>query len=153
MGAKNEAKKSVEKVVGGIDGTEAENPLAAHARRELEIAGLFDKDGIYGDELAHDVMQLIDVFAKQNHSGATAPLVIQAFYRVSMWDMLTEPTDDPDEWEKLEVPGGGDAWRNKRSPVYYSGDGGKHWNRSDSDTQGTSKPYGKEAHGDEKGQA
>ena len=54
--------------------------LIEHAKTELEIAGLFDvKGGFYEGMTGKAVIELIEVFSKQGHSGMSAPLVANIF--------------------------------------------------------------------------
>ena len=54
--------------------------LFEHAKRELQSAGLFDKSGDFYEGLTGKaVMELIEVFEKQGHSGMSAPRVIKIF--------------------------------------------------------------------------
>ena len=122
--------------------------LVEHAEREMRRVGLFDEDADYGGAMAQAVMELVETFASQHHSGASADLTLTIFSQVVKWDLLSEPTDDPDEWEdksdisftKEQIKAGHRIWMNKRSGHYISYDKGKHWKRTDNDKQGTSRP-------------
>lgn len=72
--------------------------LTKHAKNELNLAGLFDKDSDYGGELAKAVMELIEVFSKQGHSGASANRVISLFKKVALYENLTALTGKDEEW-------------------------------------------------------
>lgn len=122
----------------------AENPLVAHVRHEMELVGMFDDVTGQGKRVANDVMELAKVFAAQNHSGNSAPIALQLFYRLCGWEMLGEPTNAPEEWKLLDKdkPDEPDMWQNQRAPMYMSNDGGKHWKRVDDGSEGESKPVG-----------
>ena len=80
--------------------------LREHAVSEMEIAGV--DDDIYGDMTSKAVLELIDVFEKQGHSGMSASLVLSIFNRVIDFGNLTPLTNDPDEWlhhERGVLPG------------------------------------------------
>ncbi|NIO30179.1 MAG: hypothetical protein GTN75_00095 [Gemmatimonadetes bacterium] len=64
--------------------------LEQHARRELELAGLFDEDSDYGGMLGHSTMRLIEAFAAEGHSGMSA----------AMQDGGGEMTESP--WKDLD---------------------------------------------------
>lgn len=93
--------------------------LTDHARRELEIAG-FESE-VYGTLLGDAVMELIDVFDKQEHSGHSAYVVLTAFAEVAAFRTLSPLTNNPDEW--MEVADG--KWQSRRNPGAFSEDGGK----------------------------
>ena len=46
--------------------------LIQHAQLELKLAGLFNKDSDYGGEIGKAVLELVNVFEKQGHSGFSA---------------------------------------------------------------------------------
>lgn len=72
--------------------------LEAHARKELELAGLFDKDSDYGGVLGPNILALIQLLASQGHSGASADMTISAFERLARFNPLTPLTGADDEW-------------------------------------------------------
>lgn len=109
--------------------------LAAHARRELQLAGMFDKEvegseaaGSWNRLCAEAVMELMEVFAEQGHSGFSASMTQDLFSRLSKYEALTELTDNPDEWNDIsEMQSGEPGWQSQRSPSCFSEDGGKSY--------------------------
>lgn len=97
--------------------------LIKHAEYELRLAGLFDKDSDYGGDLGRAVMQLIEVFSAQEHSGFSAARTLQLFNRVAKFKTLLPIGKTKDEW--MEVGEG--LWQNKRQYSVFSKDGGKTW--------------------------
>lgn len=95
--------------------------LREHAVREMQIAGV-DED-IYGDMTSKAVLELIDVFEKQGHSGMSASLVLSIFNRVIDFGNLTPLTNDPDEW--LHHDRG--TWQSKRNSSAFSSDEGNSY--------------------------
>ena len=94
--------------------------LEAYAKSEMERAGLFGKDSDYGGMIADAVMKMIKVFADEGHSGASAPMAINIFKKVAMFEPLTPLTGADDEW--MEVGEG--QWQNIRcSHVFKGADG------------------------------
>ena len=71
--------------------------LITHAKRELKLAGLFDKDSDYNGDLGKAVMELIEVFSKQGHSGASAGRAIELFRIVASYKNLIALTGKDDE--------------------------------------------------------
>jgi len=101
--------------------------LEKHAKRELELAGLFDKDSDYSGMLGKAVMDLVKVFAKQGHSGFSAHQTLKIFQIVASYKNLTPITSNPDEWFEYETGN----WQNKRDSALFSKDGGKTWRSVD----------------------
>lgn len=107
--------------------------LADYARRELEIAGLFDEDSDYEGMIGEAVMSLVELFASQGHSGCSADITRSIFDRLASYKPLTELTDDPSEWteiaEEIAVGEKCKLYQSTRSPTCFSRDGGKtYWN-------------------------
>lgn len=108
-----------------------------HAERELKLAGMFDEkiddkdgDGIYGSYnimMAEAVMELMKVFAGQGHSGMSADMTRELFNKLSNFEVLTELTDNGDEWNDVTEFGDPDVpcWQSQRAPASFSTDGGK----------------------------
>ena len=101
--------------------------LIDHAKLELQIAGLFDSDSDYGGMVAHDVMELIEVFAKQGHSGMSAPYVASIFNKLANFEPLLPITGKDEEWGDVRDIGNGVPWyQNKRcSALFKDGKDGR----------------------------
>lgn len=90
------------------------------ARKELELAGLLDDKSPYGGEVGKAVLELVETFAKQGHTGLSARITSSIFYRLANHLPLTPLTGEDDEWEEIE-PG---VYQNVRSPnVFKDPDG------------------------------
>ena len=110
--------------------------MVEHAERELGLAGMYDYK-VDGDEMLGDynkmvadaVMELIEIFAKQGHSGFSAGMARELFNELANYKALTPLTDDPDEWNDVSDIGGIDylMWQNKRDSMNFSKDGGETW--------------------------
>lgn len=75
--------------------------LELHAKKEMEIAGLFDKDSDYGGLLGEAVMKMVKVFADEGHSGFSANMAITIFEKVARFEPLTPLTGADDEWNEV----------------------------------------------------
>lgn len=101
--------------------------LVEHAKYELELAGLFDKDSDYDGMLGEAVLELVEVFAKQGHSGFSASQTLQIFNEVANYKPLTAIGVSPDEWVDQSEASGVPMWQNKRRGTTFSRDAGKTW--------------------------
>ena len=112
--------------------------FARHAWDELVRVGAFTADtDFYGGMTGRAIMELIETFAAQGHSGASAPTVIAAFAKLASFEPLTALTDDPDEWQ--EVADG--LWQSCRKPDAFSRDGGRTYRvTGDRDTVHRTEP-------------
>ena len=101
--------------------------LVAHARKELQMVGLFDKDSDYGGMLGEAVIELMEVFAKQGHSGFSAMQTVYLFKTLAGYKTLSPITSEASEW--VDVSGMSDTplWQNLRDGSYFSLDGGLHF--------------------------
>lgn len=95
--------------------------LVEHAKRELELAGLFAKDSDYDGMLGEAVLRLVECHAKEGHSGMSHSMALSIFNRVANFKALGPITSDPREW--MEVGTG--AWQNLRQSSLFSVDAGK----------------------------
>lgn len=106
-----------------------DSQMVGHARRELEMAGLFtvneenDYDGFIGKGVIA-LVKLFDDWTKDDPAKMQA--IDSVFGFVIKGDLLSPPTNDPDEWEDFEVDGVVTV-RNKRNIMYITRDGMKTW--------------------------
>jgi hypothetical protein len=111
-----------------------ESNLVAHARRELALAGLFDKESAYDGMIASSVMELVRVLSEQRHSGGSAALTLQIFNVVANYDILTPIRYEPDQWNDVSEITGQPMWQHKRKSSVMSFDQGETWFDIEEDT-------------------
>ena len=102
--------------------------LIDHAKTELQMAGLFDKEGdFYEGMTGKAVMELIEVFSKQGHSGMSAPIVADIFKKLANYEPLGPITGKDEEWSDVRDYGKGEPWyQNKRySAIFKDGKDGR----------------------------
>lgn len=132
-------KKHDAKAKGNISDKDETFGILDHAKRELSLAGLDRKDSDFDGKLAVWVIELIDVFSKQGHSGSSAQAVSDIFRQLVNWGPLSSFTDDPKEWKEEtkdmlsdeQKSAGERIWQNQRVPSVFSMDAGKTWFRID----------------------
>jgi len=114
--------------------------LLEYAKRELEQH--MAKDG-YNDLLKHAVLELIEVFENQQHSGMSAPIVLSLFSRLADYKPLSPLTGEDSEWDESPFSNDSTQQNNRLSCVFregndnstaynsqgklFSQDGGKTW--------------------------
>lgn len=84
--------------------------LVDFAKAELKAAGFDKPDSLYDGMLYDTVLHLIQVFAKQGHSGASAAITVSLFNKLARFEPIRPLTGTDDEW--TEVMDG--CWQNKR---------------------------------------
>lgn len=98
-----------------------------HAEREFKALGYILLDQEQEDEpntwIQESVMELLEVFSKQGHSGFSAPYVIDAFSKLAGFEPLSPLTGEDWEWAELDY-GEDMTHQNKRcSHVFKGADG------------------------------
>lgn len=102
--------------------------LMEHAKREMELAGLYSEDSAYGGMIPDAVLALVKTHSEQGHSGGSHALVMSIFNKVANFKALTPITSNPEEWiDRTEISGGNPTWQNNRQSSVFSTDGGKTW--------------------------
>jgi NTP pyrophosphatase (non-canonical NTP hydrolase) len=111
------------------------------AKNELELAGYFETDGLYGDLLGNAVLGMIEHFAEQGHSGMSANAAAAIFDRLVHHLPLTPLTGADDEWVEIAEDGDGSVTlQNKRCSSVFkiinrteTGAVGEHFEAYDQD--------------------
>ncbi|TXH48636.1 MAG: hypothetical protein E6Q97_24345 [Desulfurellales bacterium] len=96
--------------------------LVEFAKSELTRAGLFDADSDYGGMLGDAVLRMIELFAKEGHSGFSAGMAISAFTRLARYEPLTPLTGDDDEWREVDAG----LFQNKRCSRVFKDETGAY---------------------------
>lgn len=96
--------------------------LVKYAINELKAAGLYDEDSDYGGMLAEAVVELIQKFSDQGHSGFSAARTVQLFQKLAMFEPLLPLQGTDDEWN--EVSDG--VFQNKRCSHVFKENGKSH---------------------------
>lgn len=73
-----------------------------NAKRNLELAGLFNKDSDYAGMIGEAVMKLVDTHFSEGHSGMSHQYVLHIFNKVvndipltkEFWDIRKKELDD-----------------------------------------------------------
>jgi hypothetical protein len=106
------------------------SPHFLRCRKELELAGLFDKgpDSLYDGMIAEAVMRLIETHSKEGHSGMSHSITVDIFHRLMRDEVLSPLKGTPDEWNDMRRYGDslGTSYQNKRmSAVFADGPNGE----------------------------
>lgn len=103
--------------------------LKSHAISELRHIG-YDPDKMDDNDMNKrmfdNIIELIEVFSQQRHSGASAHYCINTFSKLAKYGILSPLTGEDDEWVDVGERRGpnGPKWQNKRySPVFKNEDG------------------------------
>lgn len=93
--------------------------MTERALNELKLAGMDpenpDEDSDYNGQVGVAVAQLLHTFQEQRHSGASAMLVANIFYRLVRGEVLSPLKGTPDEWIDHSDDTSAEPWfQNKR---------------------------------------
>lgn len=98
--------------------------LIDYAKDELKRIGMIDSGEPYNDWAAKAILDLIELFASQDHTGFTAPYTINTFSRLAMFKPLSPLTGEDDEW----VDVGDGLLQNKRYSAVFKDKNGIAYN-------------------------
>jgi hypothetical protein len=85
---------------------------------------MIDSGEEYNDWASKAILDLIELFSSQSHSGFTAPYVASVFYRLAMFKPISPLTGEDDEWNDV----GNGHFQNKRCPMVFKDADGKAYN-------------------------
>ena len=99
--------------------------LIDHAKTEFLALGykpIGEEEDDPNKWIQEDVLELLDVFSKQGHSGGSAPYAVHYFNKLALFEPLSPITSKDEEWSEV-----GDAmFQNKRcSALFKDGVDGK----------------------------
>ena len=91
---------------------------------EFRAAGWLDENGNFKDDMqklmCEGVLELLDVFSDQGHSGSSAPYAIGLFEKLASFEPLVPLTGEDWEWNEV----GTNVWQNNRcGHVFKEADG------------------------------
>ena len=98
--------------------------LVDYAKEELNRIGMIDSGEPYNDAVTKAILDLIELFASQGHSGFTAPYTVNVFKRLAMYEPLTALTGEDSEWNEIELG----FYQNKRYSAVFKEKDGKAYN-------------------------
>lgn len=105
--------------------------LYEYAKKELERIekGCKDEESLSMQQaIDKNILELINVFSNQHHSGFTATYVIDILQRLLHYKPLTPLTGEDDEWENVTSYGyDTPTFQNKRCSAVFKDDRGAYW--------------------------
>ena len=100
--------------------------LVEFARKELEMGGWLDKEGIYDGMIGEAVLELIALFSRQGHSGASAEICTVLFNKLSRFEALSPLTGEDNEWIEID---GTREYQNRRCSHVFKDETGVYDSR------------------------
>jgi hypothetical protein len=104
------------------------NVFEKFAREEFRAAGWMDEHGNFEDGMQEyvcaGVLDLLNVFEKQGHSGTSAPYTLNMFQKLASFKPIAPITGEDWEWSEVCEGSTGPMYQNKRcSSVFKDKDG------------------------------
>lgn len=100
--------------------------LIDYAKTEFAILGWNTTDDEIQQEACKCVMELLEVLAKQGHSGFSLSYILSLLKKLAKFKPLSPLTGQDDEWVKVMEENGKPFYQNKRySSVFKLGDDGE----------------------------
>lgn len=103
--------------------------IISKAKDEFERLGWNSSEDEMQKMMCDNIIELLETFAKQGHSGFSAIYAIDLFEKLVRHEPLSALTGDDSEWEDLSQFGSTEpAFQNKRfSEVFKRQDGSAYW--------------------------
>lgn len=95
--------------------------LKQHAELELRMAGFLSKDTDYNGMIGEAVLELMDTFSKQGHSGTSASITVSLFEKLARYEPLGPLTGADEEWSEASS----NLWQNKRNTAVFKQEDGR----------------------------
>ncbi len=109
------------------------NNYEKHAMLEFRAASWTDEHGKFKDKMQEaickHVLELLDVFHGEGHSGTTAPYTIDLFKKLAMFEPVAPLTGEDWEWADVSEncgSNGGPLYQNKRCGHVFKDDTGAY---------------------------
>ena len=105
-----------------------ESNLVQHAWREMQIVGGLDDE--WQCQIVDNILELVDRFSEQGHSGTTASYVLKAVTKLMDFRPVAPLTGEDSEWNHVGM-GEHECWQNNRFPEVFkdSKDGPAYWSQ------------------------
>ena len=100
----------------------SESNLVTHAKREFKVLGYKPVEECTDEEdgpnkwIQENVIELLEVFSKQGHSGSSAPYVASMFKKLALFEPIAALTGDDNEWNNNIDPG---VFQNNRCSAVF----------------------------------
>lgn len=129
------------------------NNYEKHAWLEFKAAGWLDENDKFKDEMQEavckHVLELLEVFNGEGHSGTSAPYTISLFKTLAEFKPIGALTGQDWEWHDVSESRGSPMWQNKRCGNVFKNEDGAYdidgivwWDwYADSETGKKSKSY------------
>ena len=99
--------------------------LIHHAQNELRAIGMLDSGDEMNQAMAQNILELVEVFSKQGHSGFSANYAVAILSQLLSYKPLAPITGADAEWHDVSDVSGEPMWQNKRASFIFKGADGR----------------------------
>jgi len=96
--------------------------LVKHAEREFRVLG-WPGDCEMQQMVCDNLLELLEAFSGQGHSGSSAPYVINLFERLAKFEPISPLTGEDSEWNNT----GDGLFQNNRDGEVFKDEKGAYW--------------------------
>lgn len=106
--------------------------IVEHAKLELQAVGynLDDQEEGPNKWIVKNILELLEMFSAQGHSGSSASYCIEVFSKLASFEPLAPLTGEDDEWEDVSEMCERPTWQNKRCTHVFKDGTGKAYDVS-----------------------
>ena len=115
------------------NGWQQMNNYVKHAMREFRAAGWTDENDKFNDDMQESickhVLELLNVFHGEGHSGTSAPYTIDLFKKLASFEPIAPLTGEDWEWHNVSEysnNNNGPSYQNKRCSHVFKDDSGAY---------------------------
>lgn len=94
-----------------------------YAKRELDLIGMTEDGDEYNAMGRQAILEIVEKFADQGHSGFSASYCISALEKLLRWEPLSPLTGEDSEWTELDYDGDTKYQNNRCGRVFKDADG------------------------------
>jgi len=99
--------------------------LVEHAKKEFEVLN-WPGDCEIQQMVCDNVIELLEVFSKQGHSGSSAPYVLNLFESLAKYNPISPLTGEDTEWQDIGEQDG-ILYQNRRDSEVFMDNEGAYW--------------------------
>lgn len=100
--------------------------LVEHAKSEFEYNGWTDGSDSMQELICENLLELLETFANQHHSGFSAGYVLSLFDRLARFEPIGPLTGADSEWTHV-ADQNGPLYQNRRDGTVFKDDTGAYW--------------------------
>lgn len=97
--------------------------ILEYAKSELDRIGMTEDGDEYNVAGREAILELVEKFSEQGHSGFSAGYVVNCLNKLLRWEPLAPLTGDDDEWTELDYDDNIRYQNNRCSRVFKDADG------------------------------